>query len=81
MSSDQHIVILLRLMAERIGRSPGAVGRMATGRGDMYPRLLRGHDITTRRAARIIQWLSDHWPDGAEWPSDIPRPPPRRDAA
>ena len=42
----------------------------------MYTRLRAGADITTRRAARIAQWLSDHWPTGAEWPPDIPRPDP-----
>ena len=34
-------------------------------------------DITTRRAARIVQWFSDHWPLHAEWPQHlILRPPP-----
>ena len=28
------------------------------------------------RAARIVQWLSDHWPADLPWPTDIPRPPP-----
>ena len=57
------------------------IARLASGSGATIARLRRGADITTRRAARIIQWLSDHWPPDAEWPADIPRPPPRRDAA
>ena len=48
----------------------------AAGQARLVDRLARGHDITTRRAARIAQWLSDHWPTGAEWPPDIPRPDP-----
>lgn len=72
---------LLTLLAATLNRSPRTVARYATGSGDMYDRLRRGCDITTRRAARILQWLSDHWPADLEWPSDIPRPPPRRGAA
>lgn len=64
-------------------RSPHTVGRWVDGDGMLYARLKRGHDITTRRAARIAQWFSDHWPDGLDWPADIPRPAPQtdRDAA
>ena len=39
-------------------------------------RLRRGHTITLRRVARVLQWFSDHWPADLEWPSDIPRPLP-----
>lgn len=63
-------------MAPHIGRSPGAVCRMATGRGDTYTRLLRGHDIRSRLAARILHWFSDNWPADLAWPRDIPRPNP-----
>ena len=33
-------------------------------------------DIGVKRLARAVQWLSDHWPEGAEWPVSIPRPAP-----
>ncbi len=71
------IVRLIEIMAREIARSPHTVGRLASGSGDFYIRLKRGHDLTTRRAARISQWFSDNWPEGAEWPSDIPRPEPK----
>ena len=58
------------------GRAPSTIGRLASGDGRTYARLRAGADITTRRAARIVQWLSNHWPADAEWTSDIPRPPP-----
>lgn len=38
-------------------------------------RLRAGHRITTGRAARALQWLSENWPEGLAWPADIPRPP------
>ena len=74
--SPENILRLIDAAASRSPHSPGSIGRWASGSGDFTPRLRRGHDITSRRAERIVQWLSDHWPDGAEWPSDIPRPPP-----
>ena len=46
----------------------------------MYDRLCSGADITTRRATRIVQWFSDHWPTDLEWPADIPRPDPAPDS-
>ena len=57
-------------------RAETTVSRLASGSGQTLYRLRHGRDITTRRAERIIQWLSDHWPEGAEWPADIPRPTP-----
>lgn len=79
----EHIIRLIASAAEGSGRRPSTVARICSGSGDLYARLCRGHDITTRRAARVVQALSDLWPEGAEWPADIPRPPPRapREAA
>ena len=76
MDRRSQIVRLIDLAAPRIGWTPATVSWRASGSGATYARLARGHDITTRRADRIVQWLSDHWPPGAEWPADIPRPPP-----
>ena len=28
----------------------------------------------------FLQYLSDHWPPGMEWPPDIPRPEPSSDS-
>ena len=57
------------------------ISTYAAGAGDFCARLERGHDLTTRRAMRVIQWHSDHWPDDVDWPGDIPRPPRQREAA
>ena len=42
----------------------------------IFVRLKRGHDVTTRRAARVTQYFSDHWPAALPWPDDILRPDP-----
>lgn len=52
------------------------VGRLAANHGAFFARPEDGHDITSRRAQRIVQWFSDHWPLDLAWPTDIPRPEP-----
>ena len=75
--SHTDVVMLIELLAASWHRSPHTIGRLASGSGDFYARLKRGHDLTTRRAERVVQWLSDHWPSDLEWPEDIPRPTPQ----
>ena len=35
-----------------------------------------GADIVTGRFNASMQWFSDNWPEGAEWPADTERPKP-----
>lgn len=70
----EQITRLIEILAHAVQRSPHTVGRMASGSGDFYARLKCGHDLTTRRAVRVTQRLSGHWPADLPWPSDIPRP-------
>ena len=70
------IVRLIEIVAEATRRSPHTIGRLASGSGDFYIRLVRGCDLTTRRAAAVVQYLSGHWPEDLDWPPEIPRPEP-----
>ena len=63
-------------LAVHLSRSPHTISTRLTGSGDMYARLQRGCDITTRRVERILQRASDQWPTDLPWPADIPRPAP-----
>lgn len=74
---------ILRLAAEfqrARNLTLSTVSTYATGSGDQLGRLQRGRDITTRRAASIVQWFSDNWPDDLAWPADVPRPAPSPDS-
>lgn len=75
--TPNQIIHLIDVMAEATARSPHTLARYAAGSGDFYARLKVGHDITTRRAARVVQWFSDQWPSDLEWPLDVPRPVPK----
>ena len=43
--------------------------------GKRIKALRLGGDIGSRRLSEAFQWFSDNWPDEAEWPADVPRPP------
>ncbi|KGF71176.1 hypothetical protein LL06_00865 [Hoeflea sp. BAL378] len=47
--------------------------RLLNGGGRMK-RIRTGSDIATGTFERVMQWLSDNWPDGAEWPEGVARP-------
>ena len=34
-------------------------------------------DIGVRRLHTAIQWFSDHWPAGLDWPKGVDRPSPK----
>ncbi len=70
---------LMHIYADACGLAMSTVSRKV-GSPSMADRLATGR-VTIATAVRVEQWLSDHWPEGLEWPLDIPRPPKSRDAA
>ena len=70
----ESIMTLCEVYAAEKKLTLSTVSTYAAAAGDFYARLKRGHDLTTRRAARVVQWFSDNWPEGLDWPRDIPRP-------
>lgn len=71
-----EITRLIDCLALHSGLAPSTVGRKASGDGQLYTRLANGGEITVGRAARLTQWLSDHWPADLAWPDGIVRPAP-----
>ena len=55
-----YIPRLVDALAAATGRTRTTVSLLASGSGVTVDRVAAGADITTRRAARIVQWLSDH---------------------
>ena len=54
------------------------LGHLAAGRGAFFVVLKSGkRHCQTNTYDRVLQWFSDHWPEGLDWPPDIPRPEPR----
>ncbi len=74
--NSENVVTLIHIYAAHKGLSVKTISTYAANSGDFCGRLERGHDLTTRRAARVVQYLSDRWAADLAWPSDIPRPDP-----
>lgn len=78
------ITDLLRLTGSFCGAQGIAESTLSTRLffdGKRIGSIRAGGDVGARRLERAVQWLSDNWPDGAEWPEDVPRPcvsPPGR---
>ncbi len=45
---------------------------LARGDGQFFRRLRGGKSCTIKTTRVVLLWFSDHWPEGLEWPSDIP---------
>ena len=46
----------------------------ATKEARFMDRLEGGKTFTVRKYDRTVQWFSNNWPEGAEWPESVPRP-------
>ncbi|UOA25938.1 hypothetical protein DSM107133_00627 [Pseudosulfitobacter sp. DSM 107133] len=57
------------------------VSFLVRGDGQFFERLRKGGGCTVKTAQKVHQWFSDHWPADLTWPSDIPRPRKKKDAA
>lgn len=81
MLTEAHISYLIHRLADVRGWKLTHASRMASGSGDTLSRINGGIGLTIRRANAIIQRCSDLWPEGAQWPADIPRPAPKKKEA
>lgn len=56
------------------GIAEGTLAGRVLRDGKGFRVLREGGDLTTRKAERAFRYLSDHWPEGAVWPPEVPRP-------
>lgn len=72
-------------LAERFGAKRGvSEARTANLVGcdsRFFARLREGGGCRVDTLHRVVQFFSDHWPDGAMWPDCIARPPKQQVAA
>lgn len=58
------------------------VGRLAAGDWRFFTNLEDGSTtFRVRKYDEVMRWFSANWPDGAEWPADVPRPQPEAETA
>ena len=72
---SEPLMCIATLYSQSRGVTMSTLGTYAAGDGKFFSRLSVGR-VTIRRAERVLQWFSDHWPVDLPWPADIPRPNP-----
>lgn len=76
MDTVPDIIRLMDAYCGATGRSRARVSTLIWDHGARAARIAAGAGYTVRTRDRGVRWFSDHWPEGAEWPDDIPRPAP-----
>ncbi|MGR9252713.1 hypothetical protein [Rhizobium leguminosarum] len=76
----------LILVSDSFGSARGLgrqrVSTIVLNRGSTLDGVASGEkDVTTGTFERAMQWFSDNWPEGTEWPQDVQRPERAREAA
>jgi hypothetical protein len=71
--TDQLLAVARAYCAAR-SLSLSRVSTIVFNDGKKLDLVARGADLQTGKFEQAIAWFSANWPDGAEWPSDIPRP-------
>lgn len=79
MTGIEKLLCIARAFAELNGIELSTVSWRVFGDTKKLAAMENGADIQTRRYERAIQWFSDNWPEGSDWPDGITRPSPRRD--
>jgi hypothetical protein len=74
MNAIDHLLAVADAYASARGLSESRVSTLAFGEGTRLGHVRRGGEMGARRVARGIAWFSENWPEGAEWPADVPRP-------
>ncbi|MBM2357695.1 hypothetical protein JQX14_24450 [Sulfitobacter pseudonitzschiae] len=73
--------VLAEAYAAHRGLTLATVSTYAANDGKFFRSLDEGAGCTLKRAEHLVRWFSDHWPADLTWPSDIPRPRKKKDAA
>ncbi|MGM5087560.1 hypothetical protein E0H64_17835 [Rhizobium leguminosarum bv. viciae] len=81
MNMRDQIVLAADRYAEATGVGRKRVSTLVLNRGSKLDDIARGGDLTTGIFERAMQWFSDNWPEGAEWPQVVQRPERSREAA
>lgn len=74
MNAIDTLLIVSDAYATARSLSESRVSTLAFGEGTRLKHLREGGDMGARRVQRGLQWFSENWPEGAEWPATVTRP-------
>jgi hypothetical protein len=69
-----QLIAVADAYAAHRGLSRSRVSTIVFNAGAALDRVASGRDLNTGNWERAMRWFSDNWPDGAEWPDEVPRP-------
>lgn len=73
----RELLALANGYAAARGYALSTVGKQAAGDARFFERLRDGDaSWTARKYDQVVGWFSVNWPDGTEWPDEVPRPAP-----
>lgn len=82
MTLTDHLLIVSDAYAAARKLSRSRVSTIVFGDGRKLDLMHeQGADIRTRRFEAAMRWFSNNWPEGADWPEAVPRPPVDRPAS
>lgn len=74
MALINHITRIAEVYCCERGLSISRVSTLVFNDGKRLSSILAGGDLYTSRYEHALAWFSANWPEGAEWPADVPRP-------
>lgn len=74
MNMRQEIVTVADRYAEALGIGRKRVSFIVLNRGSRLDQIADGGDLNTGTFESAMQWFSDNWPPGLEWPEGVARP-------
>lgn len=76
MGGIDHLLLLARLYEAAQKIEASTVSWRVFNDSKKLDALRNGKDIQVRRLEAAILWFSENWPDGVDWPPEVPRPEP-----
>lgn len=58
--------------AKKLGLA--TVGRLCAADGRFFARIGDGKTFTVKKYDEVVAWFGQKWPEGTDWPEDVPRP-------
>lgn len=77
----QALLQVAYLYSGATGASLSSIGRAACQNARFFDALTGGKSCTLRIYSDMMQFFSDHWPDGTQWPVNVRRPLSRAEPA
>lgn len=74
MTVIEQLLCVVEAFCAGAGIAEGTLAGRVLRDGKGFRVLREGGDLTTRKAERAFRYLSEHWPEGAVWPPEVPRP-------